>query len=292
MRSPTTRFVTTEKTMNTRGDSFKHHGARIRYWRTGPETGPLVVCVHGAALDHRMFGPQLEPLVKAGYRVLTWDLRGHGRSKPMRNTFSLEAATDDLLALLDTLGEDKVTLVGHSFGGYIAQEFTYKYPERVNALVVIGSTSRTDKPSRFMAVMAKIVPLMLGLMSVEGFRKQTVVHISTKEEVTLYAYDATELLNRDEYIAVILAGLKCFTSPAYDSSYTIPVPFLLTHGALDKANRGVYPRRAPAWAAREPKCRYEVIPGAGHLANQDNPEHFNAILLEFLREHAPAGSSS
>jgi 3-oxoadipate enol-lactonase len=47
-------------------------------------------------------------------------------------------------------------------------------------------------------------------------------------------------------------------------------------------DRGVFPRTAPAWAAREPTCTYTPIRGAGHTANQDNPAAFNEVLLEFL----------
>ena len=58
-------------------------GSRIHAGTDGPDGGPLVALTHGASMDHRMFEPQLEPLTTAGYRVLTWDLRGHGRSKPI-----------------------------------------------------------------------------------------------------------------------------------------------------------------------------------------------------------------
>jgi len=60
---------------------------------------------------------------------------------------------------------------------------------------------------------------------------------------------------------------------------------LLTHGERD--GTGNIRKVAPHWAAREPHCRSVVIPGAGDCANQDNPEFFNRLLLDFLSEHAP-----
>ena len=84
-----------------------------------------------------------------------------------------------------------------------------------------------------------------------------------------------------------MAGVDCLAADlGYGTNYTIPRPFLLTHGEHDKANRGVYPRRAPAWAAKEPNCTDQVVPNAGHTANLDNPEAFNRLLLDFLARHA------
>lgn len=67
-----------------------------------------------------------------------------------------------------------------------------------------------------------------------------------------------------------------------ESNYRIQQPFLLTHGEHDKT--GIVSKAVPDWADREPNCRYEVIPDAGHNANQDNPAVFNRILLTFLEE--------
>jgi 3-oxoadipate enol-lactonase len=67
-----------------------------------------------------------------------------------------------------------------------------------------------------------------------------------------------------------------------EPDYRISVPFLLTHGAHDKT--GNIRRAAPAWAHREPRCEYVVVPNAGHMANMDNSSLFNERLLRFLRQ--------
>lgn len=262
-------------------------GSRLHYWTTGPTGGPLVAFSHGATLDHEMFEPQVGPLTAAGYQVLTWDLRGHGLSKPVGTPFTLQVATDDLVAILDAVGHDSATLVGHSFGGFVSQEVVHRYPDRVRALAFIGCTDLAGGPSRGMQVASRVLPRLLPLFSVKSYRRRTVQDLSTRDDVKRYGYESTGRLSKDEYLAVIMAGVDCLAADlGYSTSYTIPRPFLLTHGQNDKANRGLVAKRAPAWAAKEPNCTYQVVPDAGHTANLDHPEAFNRLLLDFLAQHA------
>lgn len=76
----------------TRHDILDRSGSEIHYWVTGLEDGPLVAFTHGATMDYRMFDPQVGPVVNAGYRVLTWNVRGHRRSKPIGDAFTAECA--------------------------------------------------------------------------------------------------------------------------------------------------------------------------------------------------------
>lgn len=265
---------------------LRRAGSDLHYWTAGPVDGPLVVLTHGATLDHEMFAPQQGPLAAAGYRVLTWDMRGHGSSKPMGTPFSVQVAADDLVALLDDVGVASATLVGQSFGCFVSQEVAFRHPERVRALAFIGCTDLSRGPSLGMRVAARLLPRLLPLFPVERFRRRTVQDLSLREDVTRYGYEATGRLTKDEFISVIMAGVDCLAADlGYPAGYTIPRPFLLLHGARDNANRGIFPRQAPAWAAKEPNCTYQVVPDAGHTANLDNPDACNALLLDFLARH-------
>src|SRR5579859_4588649 len=115
---------------------LERDGCAIHYWLSGPVHRPLVVLTHGATVDHHTFDVQL-PVLSQHYRVLTWDVRGHGLSQPIGKAFSIRAAVEDLLAILDQLGEQEVSLVGQSMGGNIAQELLFLHPERVKALVAM-----------------------------------------------------------------------------------------------------------------------------------------------------------
>ena len=67
---------------------LERRGCPLHYWLGGPEGAPLVVLMHGATVDHRMFNPQVENLVH-DYRVLVWDARGHGKSQPLGEGFDV-----------------------------------------------------------------------------------------------------------------------------------------------------------------------------------------------------------
>lgn len=262
---------------------LQRSSSEIHYWITGPEDGPLVVCTHGASMDHRMFDSQVPPLVAEGYRVLTWDIRGHGQSKSLGEEFTLATVTEDLRTLINHLGYETVILIGQSFGGYVSQELTFRCPKRVAALVVIGATDITTLPSRLERVGLKLSPYLFKVWPERHLRKLVAENTAVTPEVQQYAAEASRQLSKQEFVTVWKAIATCLRE---DPGYRIQQPFLLVHGKLDET--GIVAKVAPDWAAREPNCRYEVIPNAGHNANQDNPEVFNRVLLTFLEETVPA----
>lgn len=259
-------------------------GSNLHYWVVGPEHGQVVVLAHGATMDHRSFDDQVPVLVEAGYRVLTWDLRGHGQSAPIGEAINIAILADDLKAILDQLGAQQAVLVGHSFGGFVVQEFTRRFPDRVQAVAVIGCTNLARKSSIFNRMLFRIFPGLLARMSLEEFRKRTLANVSLTQAVKEYAARAMEGISKDDFISITIAGIAAlWLDSGFPSDYVVPKPFLLTHGDQDRANGNVYPKQAKVWAAREPNCRYEIIPDAGHTAHMDNPAAFNAILLDFLK---------
>lgn len=95
-------------------------GADLAFADSGGE-GRAVLFTHGAGLDHTMFDAQTSALAAAGYRVLVWDMRGHGQStlSPERR-FTAADALDDLAALCEECGIERVVPVGHSLGGNLS----------------------------------------------------------------------------------------------------------------------------------------------------------------------------
>lgn len=228
-----------------------------------------------------MFGKQVPTVASAGCRALTWDIRGHGISKPIGEDFSVPAVAEDLLAMLDLLGHETAVLAGQSFGGYVVQEIAFRRPERVEALVLIGSTSVTETFSRWEMLALKLSPLVFRLWPYGDLKKRIAKATAIEPEVRSYARDAADRLSKDEFVTVWNAVADCLHE---EPDYHLQHPLLLTHGDHDRT--GNVAKVAPAWAEREPGCRYEVIPDAGHNANQDHLAFFNRILLEFLRDHA------
>ena len=260
-------------------------GSSVHAWTAGPADGPLVVLSHGASMDHRMFDDQVGPLAGAGYRVLTWDIRGHGRSRPIgRVPMSVADMADDLVALLDHLDvRGPVCVGGQSLGGVIAQELVYRAPERVAVLVIIGTTCITLPIPRWEQWALRSSLWWFRFWPWDHLKHVIATTTADRPPVRAYARDAVDAIPKADFLQ-IWRGVTRSLRP--EPGYRIEVPLLLTHGALDRT--GDIVRTAPAWAARDPYCRHVVIPLAGHNANQDNPEFFNRVLLDFLAEHYPA----
>lgn len=259
-------------------------GSQVHAWLTGPTSGPLIVLSHGASMDHRMFDEQLGPLVGAGYRVLTWDIRGHGRSQPIgRVPIDVADMAEDLLAILDHLDvSGPICVGGQSLGGYVAQELVYREPERVAAVVIIGSTCITMPIARWEQWALQSSPWWFVPWPWPHLKRTVAKSTALRPQVRTYAETAIATMSKTDFVQ-IWRGVTRSMRP--EAGYQIDVPLLLTHG--DQDGTGNIARTAPAWAARDPYCRYEVIPDASHNANQDNPEHFNRVLLDFLAEHYP-----
>jgi len=255
-------------------------GSTLRFWLAGSAERPLVVFTHGAGVDHREWKDTLD-VVAREFRVMCWDVRGHGQSQPEGNPFTLARVTEDLLALLDTLCAKKAILVGHSMGGNIVQEVIFRAPERVQSAVLLGCTSNTQRLSRAERWLASIVLSIMKLYPYKLLLRQSAGMFSTHPEVCAYLGEAFAQVSETEFRALLP---QLWNDLHEEPGYKIPVPFLLLHGANDKA--GNIRKLAPIWAHAEPQCEYTVIPNAGHLANMDNPQVFNRLLLDYLHRQA------
>src|SRR3954468_7288510 len=112
-------------------------------------TGDPILLVHGHPFDRSMWRPQVAPLAAAGWRVITPDLRGYGRSPLPRGPVRWTDYARDLAALLDHLGLDGTVLAGLSMGGQIVMEFHRLYPERVRGLVLASTSAPADTADQF-----------------------------------------------------------------------------------------------------------------------------------------------
>lgn len=112
-----------------------NHGVKVHYQQVG--AGPDVVMVHGITGNLAVWHLSLVPALADRYRVLTYDLRGHGLSSTPASGYSLDDMAGDLLALLDALGLERPVLVGHSYGADIALYLAAAHPGRVADVIAI-----------------------------------------------------------------------------------------------------------------------------------------------------------
>lgn len=264
--------------------TLERPGCTIHYWLSGSPDRPLVALTHGATMDHRMFDEQVRALTP-DYRVLTWDVRGHGASQPMTGAFSLELCAEDLIAILDVVGAEKVVLGGQSMGGMIAQHVYFRQPERVMAMLMIDTTSIALPYKKWEVLTLKATMPLVNLWPYRHFTETVARGVSIKPQVQQYALEAINQMTKENFLTIWKAVTLAVDEQGLPGHH-IRVPLLLVHG--DHDTLGSIRKQAPTWAASEPDVRYQVIPDAGHNANQDNPAFFNQLLLTFLREKLSA----
>ncbi|MFN8597317.1 MAG: alpha/beta fold hydrolase [Anaerolineae bacterium] len=146
-------------------------GCPIHYWLMGDPSRPLIVLTHGAGADHRTFDAQL-PMLLEHYRVLTWDMRGHGQSRPLGEPFTLPAPPTICWRFSIKLTRQLPSSSSHSMGGSVTQEIVYQHPERARALVIIDSTCNTLPISAAERLSVAITPLIFKLLPYEPLKSK------------------------------------------------------------------------------------------------------------------------
>ena len=116
-------------------------GVQLHYALEGKEGAPVVALSNSLSTDMRMWQPQMAALA-AKYRVLRYDVRGHGKSAVAPAPYSVEALADDLAGLVEGLGLGPVHVVGLSLGGMTAQVLAVRRPELVLSLGLVATTCR------------------------------------------------------------------------------------------------------------------------------------------------------
>ncbi len=261
---------------------LERDGCPIHYWVGGQENRPLVVLMHGATMDHRMFNAQIEALIPE-YRLLVWDARGHGKSQPRGKDFSLETCAADMLTILDKTGVEKAVIGGQSLGGYIAQHIYIMAPHRMTAAIIIGSTPLAKAYSKFDIWALKATMPLFGIWPYRHLTKTIARNTAFTEPVRHYALKASRQIGHQDFLKIWKAVTLAVDEKGR-AGFTIDVPLLLMHGQFDRT--GSIRRDMPHWSKAEPCAHYHLIPEAGHNANQDNPTFTNERLLDFLHQYA------
>jgi 3-oxoadipate enol-lactonase len=257
---------------------LQRHGCPIHYWIGGDSSRPLVVLLHGATMDHRMFNDQVTVLLP-NYRVLVWDAPGHGDSQPSGVDISLALYADDVLAIVASLGVNQFVVIGQSMGGYIAQYLYKQAPQRLLAMVIIGAIPIAKPYSTLEVLTLKVSAPLLNLWPYENFSQAIAKQIAITEPVQRYALDAIRRVPRDEFRRIWKAVTLVISSEGMpDLKFNLPL--LLVHGVQDTT--GTIKRDMPLWAKETPRAEFHIIPEAGHNANQDNPDVMNRLMLDFL----------
>ena len=251
--------------------------------------GPPIVFVHGAILDRTQWNPQLDALAD-DYRVLAYDVRGHGRTGPTdRESYTIELLADDLAAFVDALDLERPVVVGHSTGGCIAQVYAARHPDEISGLVLAGTfgpeyLTLADRIQRDVVLRATIPPTRL--VGYERVEKALIVWpnelLGKRGSSGDYGNvqrlrERGEPMTTDEFAKTIRA-IHAFhdTTIDYDA---ITVPTLVLYGENEP---GLVHAHAARFADRIADVDVRAVPDAGHASNMDNPEFYEDVLREFL----------
>jgi len=245
-------------------------GVRIHYEISGERNDRLPVLLsHGFGATSLMWAPNL-PALAAARTIITWDMRGHGRSDSPASGYTRQACVQDMAAVLDAAEVGRAVVGGLSLGGNLSLAFRLAHAERVAALMLFDTGP--------------------GFRSEQARQRWNDQALATARR--LEREGAEEPDGRASAVGLARAARGMLTqqdASVIDSLPTIEVPVLVLVGADDRDFLGA----ADYLAAKIPMARKVVIPDAGHVANADQPALFNDAVLAFLAEiDSPAGASA
>ena len=273
------------------------HGHKRAYVKAGH--GPALLLLHGLGCDHRTWLPVMAALARR-YTVIAPDLLGHGRSDKPRADYSVGGYANGMRDLLTVLGIDRATVVGHSFGGGVAMQFAYQFPERTERLVLVapGGIGREVTPAiraislpGFQTLMG--VATMPGLLqavklALRGLSISGISHARDLDEVAEIVQHLSDRKARAAITHVVRAVVdwRGQVVTMADRAYlTHAMPMCVMWGTED----AVIPVRHAGLARQiAPEATVEVIPNAGHFPHKDHPQRFVKLLNDFIRTTEPA----
>lgn len=246
--------------------TLNRNGVNIYYEVHG--TGPTMLLTHGFSATSEMWKTNIAALSQK-YRVIVWDMRGHGQSDyPEDGAAYSEALTvGDMAALLDAHGAEHAIIGGHSLGGFMTLAFYVAHPNRCTALMLFdtGPGYKKDEARAGWNKRAEAMAQTYGTKGLSALGRSAEVLACTHRSAEGLARAARGMLaQRDARVINSLEFIK--------------VPTLVLVGSKDET----YFAATDYMTSKIPGAKKAVIPDAGHAANIDQPEVFNRVVLDFL----------
>lgn len=247
--------------------TLKRDGVSLYYEVHGE--GPVILLTHGYSATSQMWRGQVEALSR-NHKLVIWDMRGHGQSDSPDDPalYSEPATVADMAALLDAVGAKTAIVGGLSLGGYMSLAFHRAHPERVEALLIIdtGPGYKNDEAREgwnrnALKTAERYETEGLAVLETGSAERRTAQHRSAKG----LALAARGMLTQRD--AGVISSLPDIRVPAIVIVGSEDTPFLAASDYM---------------ASKIPGAKKVVIDGAGHAANIDRPEAFNAALQAFL----------
>jgi len=248
----------------------------------GKPDAPVLVLGHGLLFSTTMWRHQIEVL-KASYRCIAVDWRGHGLTPPPEDGFDMDTLYDDLVALIEHLDVGPVHYAGLSMGGFVGQRLAARRPELVRSLILIDTSAGPEDPEKI-----RKYRLMAGVFGIFGFKPLlsqvapimfSPAFLQTDQGKATVSTWVAELTAQDR--AGVKKAIRGVTDRAAidDEIRAITTPTLVIVGSEDPATPVAKAERIAAAIAGS---RLDVLAGVGHVSALEDPARINALMTEFL----------
>ncbi len=262
--------------------TIEANNLNICYHDEGPIDAPVIIFIHGFPLNKSIWDQQIENF-QANYRVIAYDIRGHGGSEAGSEEFTIELFADDLLSFMDTLQINQAMLCGLSMGGYIALTAIANHPERFEALILCSTQCVADT----MEGKEKRLKTIEGIKNtgVEQFADGMIKNLFAEESTTIKAAEIEYVRNiiRQTSTESLCNTLLALSTRKETCSrlHAIEIPVLILAGQKDIITP---PAVMEQLHAKIENSNLHFIEHTGHLLNIENPAEFNNQLRQFVQK--------
>jgi pimeloyl-ACP methyl ester carboxylesterase len=250
------------------------------YYEDAPGGDSPLVLVHGWGCDHTFMAPQLAAFAGA-HRVVTVDLRGHGRGDKPHQEYTIGAFADDLGWVCRQLALDRPVAIGHSMGGAVALELAAREPELLSGIVLLD-TAVLPAPD----VWAGVQPVLAAL-NTPDYREVVSRFLASAfflptDDPQLQAWAIAAMLQTPQHVlASAFAGIFAWDSAAAVARCRVPALYVAS----------TRPRGDVARFQREyPALVHGQVVNSGHFVQLEVPEQVNAMIRRFLQVSLRHGS--
>ena len=266
--------------------SVEVHGIRMAYLQAG--SGPPVVLLHGLASSSLTWSANIQALARH-FTVYALDAPGHGGSAAPKVGPGVEAGVQVLRGFLESIGQQRVTLVGNSLGGLVALRFALDYPDQVTHLVLVDSAGLGQRiPWRLRLISLPLLGRLLlhpKTISVKRFAKRLFHDPERVDRRLIHALHHARTVQLANHLMVSMARTSVGLTGLKRHNYFLPrlgelrPPLLVVWGERDR----VLPvAHAYEVARRYPGIQLEVFPECGHWPHLEQADAFNHLVLRFL----------
>ncbi|MBI3161052.1 MAG: alpha/beta hydrolase [Chloroflexi bacterium] len=268
------------------GSFIKLTDGITHYELRGPESGQLIVLVHGFSVPYFIFDPTFEFLTQAGFRVLRYDLFGRGYSDRPRMKYDIHLFVRQLRDLLDALNLKDITLLGLSMGGTVTASFIARYPEVVRRHVLIDPAGVQRIQISILLEATKLPifgELVFGLFGSGSMIKSLASDIFDKKLVEHFQTQYKIQMQFKGFKRAILSSMRSGMLDSFYETYervgSLKKPTLLFWGRNDTTTPF---GNSDMLVKAMPHAEFHAVDDCSHIPHYERPEVVNPILLKFL----------